>query len=428
MCSSVDLKGVLQGYGDVLGIYIARKYDRLGKRFGFATFKVTRNRSDLEESLKDVWIGSYKLFIVPARFVDGQKVTIDKGKGIDKTAHGEKVLKTVNDNGVSNKEGVQDGSDEMQMDKTQDTMMDQRSFRDILLSKSPEKVFPEVKVVSEGKRFEEFYDSSIVAKVNSFDILSTLNCLLKDNWKGKYNIKYVGGLFVLVVFENRVQRDEFLGNKELWKNWFSWAEFWSGQALVVDRIVWLKITGLPIHIAEAKVFDDIAGLFGEVVQSADFSEEDVLSSAYVGVIPKSIDRISSKCKVQWKESNYWVLVEEDLEDWFPGCVVDSLDEEDPVVIVQEEVENVINVPNVVPEESGTRHIEESVDLPHLNGVCFNSVVEDRSVKSSKRKGGRYSKKKGVLRRSCSPLDKDRPKKRIREDNDMFDIDRLMFTN
>ncbi|MFS7960077.1 hypothetical protein Hanom_Chr08g00698721 [Helianthus anomalus] len=124
---------------------------------------------------------------------------------------------------------------------------------------------------------------------------------------------------------------------------------------------------------------------------------------YVGVIPKSIDRISSKCKVQWKESNYWVLVEEDLEDWFPDCVVDSLDEEDPVVIVQEEVENVINVSNVVPEESGTRHIEESVDLPHLNGVCSNSVVEDRSVKSSKRKGGRYSKKKGALRRSCSPL-------------------------
>lgn len=94
-CSSTDLKEVLQGYGEVLGIYIARKFDKLGKRFGFATFKVSRNRADLEESLNDVWIGSYKLFIVPARFVDGQKMPVDKGKRIDGVVHGEKMWKPV---------------------------------------------------------------------------------------------------------------------------------------------------------------------------------------------------------------------------------------------------------------------------------------------------------------------------------------------
>ncbi|MFS8028094.1 hypothetical protein Hanom_Chr16g01506451 [Helianthus anomalus] len=33
-----------------------------------------------------------------------------------------------------------------------------------------------------------------------------------------------------------------------------------------------------------------------------------------------------------------------------------------------------------------------------------------------------------MRRSVSPLDKDRPKKRIQEDNDIFDIDRFIFLN
>ncbi|MFS7960693.1 hypothetical protein Hanom_Chr08g00706051 [Helianthus anomalus] len=41
------------------------------KRFGFVSFKNVRNLMDLEGNLKDVWIGSYKLFIVSARFVDG---------------------------------------------------------------------------------------------------------------------------------------------------------------------------------------------------------------------------------------------------------------------------------------------------------------------------------------------------------------------
>ncbi|MFS7903597.1 hypothetical protein Hanom_Chr01g00025951 [Helianthus anomalus] len=117
------------------GIYIARKYDKLGKRFGFATFKVARNRVDLEERLKDVWIGSYKLFIVPARFVDGHKSSVDKGKNVDRTVRGEKVWKPVNEQTGHGNVDVQVGRDDMHINVNQSEGVEKRSFRDTLLNK-----------------------------------------------------------------------------------------------------------------------------------------------------------------------------------------------------------------------------------------------------------------------------------------------------
>uniref|UniRef100_A0A251UF16 Putative nucleotide-binding alpha-beta plait domain-containing protein n=1 Tax=Helianthus annuus TaxID=4232 RepID=A0A251UF16_HELAN len=419
-CSSSDLKGVLKEYGDVQGIYIARKYDRLGKRFGFATFNVTRNRSELEDSLKDVWIGSYKLFIVPARFVDGQKVSKDKGKEIDRNVHGEKVWKPVSeqDNTMYVDVGIE--SDNMQIDKNQSASADQRTFKDTLLNKVIDLPIPELVVDSEGKMFEEYYDMGLVARVVKFSILTSLRGLVKEVYKGRFSIKYVGGLYVLIVFDSIVERESFMGLRELWKDLFNSVENWAGQSLVVNRLAWIKIFGVPIHLAEPKVFDAIASKFGEVFQLAQFLEEGDVSCALVGIVPNNIDRISSICKVGWKQFSYVVLVEEDMGDWVPDCVSDCMEEEEVIDTIRIEEGN--GVGNSQVDNVGVE-INSTPDVVFVRGV-----TDERGVKTSKRKGGKYSKKKAAMRRSVSPLDKGRPKKRIREDNDIFDIDRLIFLN
>ncbi|MFS7975259.1 hypothetical protein Hanom_Chr10g00878381 [Helianthus anomalus] len=359
--------------------------------------------SDLEEKLKDVWIGSYKLFIVPAIFVDGKKISSGKGKGIDRTMHGGKVWKPVNEHdNVKNVEEVA------------------RSFKDTLLNKAAEESTLEVVVDSEGKVFAEFYEQGIVVRVNDFQTLTSLRSLLREVVKGQVNLKYVGGLSVIVIFGSWVEKEEFLGLKDVWREWFASVEPWSGQSLVVDRIAWIKIHVLPIHIAEAKVFDVIAGKFGLVIQSALFPEEGDVPYACVGIMSKSIDRINSRCKVVWKEMSYMVRVEEDVEEWFPDCLME-FDEE----------EEVSNSEQVVDTENNPHRQQKHVgsdSMPHCNGVFACHILEKSVTKGSKRKGGKYSKKKAAMRSSTSPLDKDRPKKRFREDNDMFDIDRFIFTN
>ncbi|KAJ0734230.1 putative RNA recognition motif domain, nucleotide-binding alpha-beta plait domain superfamily [Helianthus annuus] len=192
-CSSSDLKEILTYYGYIQGVYIARKLDRLGKRFGFASFKVTRNRTDLEENLRDVWIGSYKLFIVPARFVDGQRVLNDKdkGKAIDRTVHGEKVWKLVNEPTPMDSVETEVRVENLQADNIQNTGCDNRSFKDTLLNKPVEVTIPEVIVDSEGKAFDDLYDVGLVANVSSFGMFSSLRKLLKEVAKTQCDIKYV---------------------------------------------------------------------------------------------------------------------------------------------------------------------------------------------------------------------------------------------
>ncbi|MFS7973175.1 putative RNA recognition motif domain, nucleotide-binding alpha-beta plait domain superfamily [Helianthus anomalus] len=62
-CSSKDIAEVLGAYGEIEGIYIARKRDTRGYRFGFASFKGVENGRELEKKMASVWMGSFRLFI-----------------------------------------------------------------------------------------------------------------------------------------------------------------------------------------------------------------------------------------------------------------------------------------------------------------------------------------------------------------------------
>jgi hypothetical protein len=42
-------------------VYLPKKLDKRGKRFGFVKFKEVEEVEVLSEKLRDVWMGSYKL-------------------------------------------------------------------------------------------------------------------------------------------------------------------------------------------------------------------------------------------------------------------------------------------------------------------------------------------------------------------------------
>ncbi|MFS7913262.1 hypothetical protein Hanom_Chr02g00139771 [Helianthus anomalus] len=49
---------------------------------------------------------------------------------------------------------------------------------------------------------------------------------------------------------------------------------WEGQVLSFERIAWLKIHGIPIHLAENWVFDYVASQFFLVVHPSQLDAED----------------------------------------------------------------------------------------------------------------------------------------------------------
>ncbi|KAM0062365.1 hypothetical protein Hdeb2414_s0004g00147311 [Helianthus debilis subsp. tardiflorus] len=173
---------------------------------------------DLESSLKDVWIGSYKLFIIPARFVDGKHIP----------RKDEQVWQL-----VKGKEVQEEGREEV-IEKPSASVNvnveDKRSIRDTLLNKEPE-----------INAFGEWYERGIIVRLKSLKFFTNLRYWLKNLCDGAVEIKYVGGLCVILVFENRDYKNEFVSKKVEWDSYVESIEDWVGLTFKVDRIAWLKI-------------------------------------------------------------------------------------------------------------------------------------------------------------------------------------------
>ncbi|MFS7966661.1 hypothetical protein Hanom_Chr09g00776431 [Helianthus anomalus] len=108
---------------------------------------------------------------------------------------------------------------------------------------------------------------------------------------------------------------EFLLNHSVWDPWFSSLDSWNGQSLSFERLAWVRVHGLPIHLADNKVFDLIAGQFGKIVHGSQImADVNNLSSSWIGVLVGERERIQEHRMVCWKKKQFRVWVEEELSE------------------------------------------------------------------------------------------------------------------
>ncbi|XP_021995205.1 uncharacterized protein LOC110892344 [Helianthus annuus] len=308
-CTSAVLNDVFKGFGNLIGTYIARKYDKLGKRFGFVSFANVKDPITLEKDLKDVWIGSYKLFIVLARFVDGEKVTWKEDK------------KWVPVAGKNNEARVKKDVHVTVENQPASALFEGRSFRDTLVGK--EKGDDMVHVVLDDEVIGNVFWNGLglLGTTKDLQALTSLKDWLRSVRLPNIRIRYVGGLSVILVFEDKEGMMDFLSTKEVWNPVLSTLVVWEGQRLPCDRIAWLKILGLPLCLFDSTVVDKIGSMFGRVVQSAQVNEDlEDYSYAMVGVLCNSIKRFNQVCNVKWRNEVIAILVEEELGEWIPDCI------------------------------------------------------------------------------------------------------------
>ncbi|KAM0057469.1 putative RNA recognition motif domain, nucleotide-binding alpha-beta plait domain superfamily [Helianthus debilis subsp. tardiflorus] len=256
-CSSSDLLQVLKGFGDIQGTYIARKYDRLGKKFGFVTFRNVRNPLEMEKSLKD---------------------RVQRKE--------DKEWQPVKDHEIRSNDLKEVKEKETVVEKSTVNVSRTRSFRDMLINKDEGICSPEIVLNPNVRAFSEWYDYGLIAK-------------------------------------NSDEKDVFLLDKGAWLSCFDRLETWKGDVLEFERVAWVKMHGVPLTLSCSHVFDEIASRFATVIQSAQFSEEEGdLSHACVGILVKMVDRIYQKCKLNWRNHCFEMLIEEEAGEWIPDCLVD----------------------------------------------------------------------------------------------------------
>ncbi|KAF5768283.1 putative RNA recognition motif domain, nucleotide-binding alpha-beta plait domain superfamily [Helianthus annuus] len=346
-CIPWELRKCMEVFGDIAGTYVAKKRDKNGCRFGFVSFKGVRDRAELLKSLGGVKMGDFKLKINVARFAaenSGGHVNLPELKHKDRGT-GHQVP-----GGVFN-------------------LRDSRSYREAVgaskvmagpstvhggyqeeVTKGREKT---IVVPDRTGAFNDLVGMALVGRTVDLETLVDFDKLLRIAKFSVANLQYLGGLSLLISFHDADSAKLFMDAKEVWGPWFSKLDYWSGQSLPLERVAWVKLCGIPLHLLDPDVLGLVGESFGRLLHIPKLSEVDLdLSTVRVGVLVGFSGRIKEGMSLKWKDRLYRIWVEEDSDVWVPDC----LDRDDDSA--SEGVPSPDASPAVDMQGSGTGEMEE----------------------------------------------------------------------
>ncbi|KAF5817140.1 hypothetical protein HanRHA438_Chr02g0050671 [Helianthus annuus] len=317
----------------------------------------------MEKEMKDVWMGSYKLFISLARFMDAEKIQReDSVKKQDKVYGSKKQAR--------DQEGNQDGR---RGNNLGSSFVGKRLFRDILSNKDPDGSVEMIKIDDNVQAFQQWNDCAMMGKVRNFDFLVSFRTCMSASGFGSAMIKYVGGFGVMLVFKNKEEMVRFFEAKDMWSLWFDKLEIWKGQVWDVVRIAWIKVHGVPVHLCMNPIFNVIGARYGKVVKEAQVNEDDSdLSSISLAVLCNKVGRIQERVTLKWKEHSFSAWIEEEVGEWISDCLFEDDDES------QDSSETDRDFVDGEDENSSTEPVDNNanVDLnvsDNMSGVGFDNV-------------------------------------------------------
>ncbi|MFS7961322.1 putative RNA recognition motif domain, nucleotide-binding alpha-beta plait domain superfamily [Helianthus anomalus] len=309
-CRPWDLASVLKDFGDLTRTYIARKRNKDGLKFGFVSFRGVKEWKEMENKLKGIKLRKNTLNINLARFAK-ENGPAENGGPLKGTGS------------VDDRKDVPSN-----MKKPFSFTRPGCSYNMALNVEKPTSPVVEEIMVSEGvSALGSRMHRSLLIRARYFNSLVTIKQLFSAAGFKEVDLQYVAAV-------------NFLSRGGVWKVWFSHADIWIRQAVAYERMAWLRVHGVPLHLYCDEVFLDICNRYGFMVKPPQISEEDGdLSMMYVGVLVGEGKRILEEVTLNWQDKKYRVWVSEDLGDWLPDCLDedgDSVESDDVDSIFESE--------------------------------------------------------------------------------------------
>ncbi|KAJ0539300.1 putative RNA recognition motif domain, nucleotide-binding alpha-beta plait domain superfamily [Helianthus annuus] len=314
-CTPWELRKCLEGFGEISGTYVAKKRDKAGCRFGFVSFKEVVDRKELVKNITGVKMGENKLKVNVARYaVENSGLSeLPEDKTKYNRAAGQPIggrpfhLRDVGS--YSDVVGNSIGGGGPFMGHVVKPLGDMRE---------PSKY---VVVPDRLGAFKSLFGVSLLGRTVDLETLVDFDRLLCIAKILVANIQYLGGLSILISFHDEASANKFLESKVVWGPWFSRLNPWNGQSFPIERVAWLRLIGIPLHLFELEVMVQVGELFGKVLHAPKMIEEDLdLSVCSVAVLVGDAGRINDVVSLRWNKKNYRIWVEEEHEVWVPDCL------------------------------------------------------------------------------------------------------------
>ncbi|GJS13276.1 nucleotide-binding alpha-beta plait domain-containing protein [Tanacetum coccineum] len=202
---------------------------------------------------------------------------------------------------------------------------------------------------------------SLMRKVKEFISLSNLKVVLANEGFDDINIKYIGGFWVMIEFQSKKSKENFLSRVGV-GSWFSNLQEVSESFYVDERVAWVDIEGVPLKAWTTNTFSKIISKWGELIYKDD-KEESCFHRKRVCIKTKMMGNIFKSFKIIAKGKIFWILAKEVI-GWNP----DFMEEED----LQSDSDN------------ATLHSES--DINEIPETVFENDKEDFNEANSHNKG------------------------------------------
>jgi hypothetical protein len=249
----MDLWEEFGRFGRVGEVYIPKKLDKQGRRFGFVKFRV-RDAGELLARLEDIWLGSFKLRVNISRFAKGD-IRREKEEPV---LEGNSTVVRRPEVGKSFKEAVVVVADK---NVTQPGLV--QGVRDVAWEVEVE---PEMMAKLQGGVV------GILAEHHDYHIIQ--NNFIMDGYS---NLQVIPLGFMKVLLLSSVTREveELVGSVGWWSTVFDKFEVWSPEVTSNQRTTWLRCYGIPLHAWGEALFRTIGFKFGSFVE-ADLSTKNMV--------------------------------------------------------------------------------------------------------------------------------------------------------
>ncbi|KAL4588391.1 hypothetical protein LXL04_001275 [Taraxacum kok-saghyz] len=160
--------------------------------------------------------------------------------------------------------------------------------------------------------------TALVGEATSLNHLGHLPKLIFNKGEAGIEIKYIGGLMVLILFDWSVNAKKFMEDESRWREHLKWLKWGEKANTHFERVAWIRIVGLPLHLWGHRNFEAISKGYGITIAPYDDIPNRVdLSHAKIGILTSRRARINDEIHAAFEGIVYKLGVIEFDEDWFP---------------------------------------------------------------------------------------------------------------
>ncbi|PWA78420.1 nucleotide-binding alpha-beta plait domain-containing protein [Artemisia annua] len=356
-----DLWKICNEFGAVVDVYIARKLSKIGRRFAFVRFIRVYDSNKLITDLCAAWFGNYHLFASLARF---QRKSMGQ--------HVEKHPKVTNSNATAdfkdNKTTSSRSYASLLKKDPKEKSNGHETLQDVLIEKSDM-----VSITDAG--------TIVMGKVRDLNLIENLRQVCHKEGFANVEIKYIGGFWVWIEFNNRKASIRFKQHSTIATYFHSLIPV-SKHFVVDERVLWVEILGLPLCAWSLTAFKKVAAKWGEILLYV--KEESVSKPLWVGNSDCS-DSSADEGMLDGYSSEASLSDEEEIQMQEPNCqqstpIIHSDSEDKHNQALHEETSSSSNK-NMSLTGSNSKGVhthssevevpEDIKAIPNLDGACYS---------------------------------------------------------